>query len=143
MEREVSFRAAYDKRDPDPNKNYGVHGVDIFFVLRGEQGAITFCLFTDWVLPHVARWWESIGATRFCDPFVPQTGGLTFHSASPHPDGSGPNECNWLPGGRCYQRMSSTIHEREVADRLIREGGEGVWAAMEGWYKETFGEDGE
>ena len=40
MERIIKFHQAYDKRHPNPSKNYGIHGVDLVFVLKGELGAV-------------------------------------------------------------------------------------------------------
>jgi hypothetical protein len=55
LERITEFAPAFDKRDPDPKKNYGIHGVDLRMVLKGEEGAVQFVLFTGWMLPHVAK----------------------------------------------------------------------------------------
>jgi hypothetical protein len=52
MKRFITFSAAYDKQHKDPNKNYGIHGVDMRMVLQGELGAMSFTLFTNWYLPE-------------------------------------------------------------------------------------------
>jgi hypothetical protein len=44
---------AFDERNVDPNKNYGIHGVQLRFVLKGTHGASQFLLFTNRHLPHV------------------------------------------------------------------------------------------
>ncbi len=49
MQREITMTPAYDKRDPDPSKNYGVHGVNIVYVLKGKLGAVQFVLYTNWM----------------------------------------------------------------------------------------------
>lgn len=49
----VQFSPAYDRRSPDPKKNYGIHGVELGMVLKGPKGAVQFLLFTNWQLPHV------------------------------------------------------------------------------------------
>lgn len=48
MERITKFDPAYDRRDPDPNKNYGIHGVDLRMVLRGKLGAVQYVQFCNW-----------------------------------------------------------------------------------------------
>ena len=53
LKRIVKFAPAYDKRNPDPSKNYGVHGVELRMVLKGKEGAVQFLLFTNWMLPRV------------------------------------------------------------------------------------------
>jgi hypothetical protein len=49
----TEFTPACDKRDPDPKKNYGVHGVSLRMVLKGPDGAVQFVVFTNWQLPNV------------------------------------------------------------------------------------------
>jgi len=51
----VDFFPAFDKRDPDPKKNYGIHGVELRMVLKGPEGAVQFVLYTQWMLPHVQK----------------------------------------------------------------------------------------
>jgi hypothetical protein len=53
MERIVEMLPAWDKRDADSSKNYGIHGVELRMVLKGEEGAVQFVLYTNWHLPHV------------------------------------------------------------------------------------------
>src|SRR5690554_1678397 len=55
LEQLVTFEPAWDKRDPNPAKNYGVHGVELRMVLKGEKGAVQFVLYTGWQLPHVTK----------------------------------------------------------------------------------------
>lgn len=53
LEQLTTFYPAYDKRDDDPKKNYGIHGVELRMVLVGPEGAVQFVLYTNWHLPHV------------------------------------------------------------------------------------------
>ena len=53
MEKTITFEPAYDKRDPDPSKNHGIHGAELRFILKGTEGAVQFVLSTNWQLPHV------------------------------------------------------------------------------------------
>lgn len=41
-ERIVEFTPAFDKRSSDPSKDYGIHGVDMRMVLKGENAATQF-----------------------------------------------------------------------------------------------------
>jgi hypothetical protein len=54
LEKIVKFDPAYDKRSSDHKKNYGVHGVTLRMVLKGNKGAVQFVLFTNWMLPNVS-----------------------------------------------------------------------------------------
>jgi len=48
LERITELTPAYDRRSPDPNRNYGIHGVDLWFWLKGPEGAVQFHLMTNW-----------------------------------------------------------------------------------------------
>lgn len=85
MEKIVRFKAAYDKRHVDPKKNYGIHGLQIFFVLKGKLGAISFSLSTNWQLPHVQKEWESKDGefSMFRDLHTPRASDISYHSPIP------------------------------------------------------------
>jgi hypothetical protein len=53
LTRDFAITPAYDKRAADPNKNYGVHGCEFRFYVKGERGAIQFVVYSHWHLPHV------------------------------------------------------------------------------------------
>jgi hypothetical protein len=53
LKRIIEVEPAYDKRNPDPSKDYGIHGVSIRLVLRGPLGAVQFLLYTNRQLPHI------------------------------------------------------------------------------------------
>ena len=39
VERITKIYPAWDRRDPNPSKNYGIHGAELRMVLKGELGA--------------------------------------------------------------------------------------------------------
>lgn len=142
--RSVTFAPAFDKRDPDPAKNYGIHGVSIRFVLRGPKGATQFLLYTQWQLPHVttefvARSYEPIGG----DPHWmerPIPADLGYHSYTRQYERQRPMPCDVLPEtDHCYYDGSS-LRAEPVYHRLLAEGDAGVWAALEAEYHAVFGE---
>src|SRR5438132_13401548 len=49
----VRFFPAWDKRHPDAAQNYGIHGAEIVMGLTHPKGAVTFSLYTNWMLPAV------------------------------------------------------------------------------------------
>ena len=143
MKREIKFDPAFDCRDPDPSKNYGVHGVTLHFYLIGELGAVQFNLFTNWQLPHVTE--ESKGKIRFdgdrhwlCRPIPADLG---YHSPIPKYDGQEPisDSCELLSGRPCYYDGSS-LNADPVYQTLLEEGDAGVWRTLEKYYQGTFGE---
>lgn len=46
MDRIIRIVPGYDRRDPDPNKSYGITDIKIVFTLKGEEGATTFSIRT-------------------------------------------------------------------------------------------------
>jgi len=136
----IEFSPAFDKRDPDPAKNYGVHGVDIKFVLKGEKGAVQFLLFTNWQLPHITAKYKN----KFNSPqdielwFTPMPADLGYHRKNPEYSGQNPthNKCEYT-GGICYYD-GSTLNAKRIYDVLLHEGDEGVWRELELYYKKIF-----
>jgi hypothetical protein len=142
--RSVTFSPAFDKRNPDPTKNYGIHGVEIRFVLRGPKGATQFLLSTNWQLPHVTkeflqRPYDAIGG----DPHWmerPMPADLGYHSYTPQYDGQPQRKCDVLPEtDHCYYD-GSTLMAEPVYHRLLAEGDAGVWSALEAHYHRLFDE---
>src|SRR5688572_4954779 len=101
MQRVVEFSPAFDKRHPDPKQNYGVHGVELRMVQVGEQGAVQFLLYTNWMLPHVekeqdSRWHDH----TLCHPMPADLG---YHSKVPtyEEQSMTDTDCKYT-GGVCY-----------------------------------------
>ena len=135
LERIVEFYPAFDKRDPDPSKDYGIHGVECLFVIKGKKGAVQFLIFTNWHLPHVQKEFDT--ESMFNKP-VPAD--LGYHSPKPiYKDQTAYKNCKWLDGKLCYYDGSSLGAER-VYEILLTKGSEGVWKYLEGYYKGIFGE---
>lgn len=94
----IQFIPAYDKRDPDPKKNFGIHSVELRMVLKGPEGAVQFVLYTQWMLPHVQenldqKTIKSIakepasGQTQLACFYHPLPADLGYHSPKPmYPD---------------------------------------------------------
>jgi len=144
MERIIQFRPAYDKRDLDPKKNYGIYGVEIIFILKGEHGAVQFLLYTNWHLPHVQK---EIDSKLFNPEFPylfhkPQPADLGYHSYKPireWQDTPSFEHCEILDEKPCYYD-GSTLNAEPIFKRLLEEGDKGVWKALEDFYEKTFGE---
>lgn len=133
LERRVVFQPAFDKRDPNPSKNYGIHGVDMRMYVIGPRGAVQFVLYTDWHLPHVDEELRAKGVR-----IQPMPADLGYHSPIPTYKGQedwGRDDCD-LIGCRCYYDGSGLNAER-IYEVLLREGSEGVWRELETYYNEA------
>jgi hypothetical protein len=129
LERRVTFNAAWDRRDPDPKKNYGIHTVELRMLLVGPKGATQFVLYTGW------HWIDSPNVRDL----YPMPSDLGYHSSTPQWEGQEPFDCDVLPEGRCYYDGSG-LNAQRVYERLLREGSDGVWAELENYYRELFEE---
>ena len=133
-ERIITFSPALDKRNTDPKKNYGIHGVDLRFVLKGDEGAIQFVLYTGWHLPHVAHELKQRGS----EMLAPMPADLGYHSPHPMYEGQtsmGP--CEYLNGHDCYYDGSS-LNAEGVFELLLEEGSDRVWKELEEEYERRF-----
>jgi len=140
MEKITYFSPAFDRRDPDPHKDCGVHGVELRMVLKGEHGAVQFVLYTNWYLPHVT---EESRARMTPDNyflFEPLPADLGYHSPAPMWEGqySRP-DCPYLDGKPCYYDGSGLAAE-EIYKVLVEKGSDAVWEELEKYYVETFKE---
>jgi hypothetical protein len=133
----VEFTPAWDRTDPDPTKNYGVQGVELRMVLKGDRGAVQFVLYTGWMLDMIPD-----GTTTFMvgDPTTaPLPADLGYHSPKPMYDGhtmmDGP--CEYLDGAQCYYDGSG-LNAQRIWNTLVREGSNGVWRDLREYYRETF-----
>lgn len=136
--KEIVFHPAWDKRDPDPNKNYGIHCVDMCFYLHGKKGVIQFVVFTNWFLEQ-NREHSEIDQYPFKYWQSPMPSDLGFHSYVPVYEGQHllTESCPLLHSKPCYYD-GSTLNAEPVFETLIREGSEGVWKELKRYYEETF-----
>ena len=132
MERKIIFSPAFDMSDKDPSKNYGVHGVNIKFLLSGEEGTVQFVLFTNWHLPHVQA--------RMKHQFPPMPAYTGYHS-SPKPLYEGQDitaESYEYLGEKSRYYDSSGLMANDYFDVLVAEGGEALWKKLEEYYDDCF-----
>lgn len=136
MERIVEFSPAFDRRDPNPNKNYGIHGVDLRMVLKGPLGAVSFLLFTNWQLPHVREEDRKKPRPYYQDPTPADIG---YHSTTPTFEGQtvSTDSCPYLDGKPCYSDGSS-LQSNDVFNILLEKGSAGVWEELERRYNSVF-----
>jgi len=140
--REVRFLRAWDRRSGAPDKDYGVHGTEINFTLKGEHGGVEFGVLTNWMLPHVrqetlARLTLSGGDERTVRALLePMGGALRAHAKQPLYEGQTPSTLHCtITGGECYADASFLAGDK-ILERLIAEGDDAVWKELESFYRE-------
>jgi len=152
MERIIKFYPAFDKRDPNLSKNYGIHGVELRMVLKGDKGAVQFVLYTHWMLPHVTQEFDNrilqeakdgkLNDVSLRCQYRPSPADLGYHSPIPMYEGQDicGESCEYLDGKPCYYDGSGLNAER-IYQVLLKEGSNGVWRELEGYYKDIFGSE--
>ncbi len=132
FERRIRFTPAFDRRNPDPSKNYGIHGMEMRFVLIGPKGATQFVIYTGWMLRAVQEELDNRPVYRdrphsMCHP---QPADLGYHAYVPQYDGQQPigDHCNLL-GGSCYYDGSG-LAAQDLYWRFVAEGEEAVWSTL-------------
>ena len=152
--REVRFEPGYDYAEEDKDKPWGerrgVHGMNIRFLLHGDEGTIQFLVYTQW-LPSWVKTEPDAMFTRILDItdvmeggqkiFPPMAADIGFHwdklpPHEPEDDWYHMQECDVRPGGQCYYDGSSLQAERVFA-LLLKKGHEAVWTYMEEHYQHT------
>lgn len=144
FEKKIDITAAFDKRDPDPSKNYGIHGCEMRFVLTGDKGAVQFVLYTNWQLPHVTEELVEKGITNPRDlkyVLLPMPADLGYHSPKRRYKGQKvlTKSCPYLKGKPCYYDGSG-LNAEPVYQVLLEKGSDGVWEELEKYYERIFGE---
>lgn len=125
LETGFTMTSAFEARDPDPSKDYGIGAVRMSFYVRGPLGCIVWDLSTGWYLPDVAK---RIG------PQEPSPGAIEFHGAQPSYEGQESREdCLLVPGGHCFWDVGYIIGE-EPYEALVREGDQGLYRVLGEWY---------
>ena len=93
---------------------------DIRFVLKGEHGAVQFCINMKWG-----------GRPTGFD--------VGYHSYKPmYSEQTAMGNCCYLDGKPCYYDGSSLRAEDWVDDVLIKKGAAGIWAKLEEEYAHLF-----
>ncbi len=147
FERIVDFYPAFDKRNPNPSKNYGIAAVQIRFVLKKDNKAVQFLFGTDWYLPETVEEYKRIGNynktppsnLRGNDSCGVSGWDVGYHSPTSEHEGQlSSKKCVYIKG-KCYYDGSSCRAD-DNQEILLREGSEGIWKFLEKYWDVEFGE---
>jgi hypothetical protein len=135
LDKIIEITPAFDNRSTNTRKNSGIHGVDMRFLIKGNNKAVQFLLFTNWHLPHVQEELSGRGLSG------PMPADLGYHSPVPIYDGQliMQEHCCYT-SGKCYYDGSS-INAVRVFHRMLREGDIGLWNELEKYYYDIFPEE--
>lgn len=143
----TNVRMPYDCRDPDPHKNYGIHGLDVWFMLNGPHGAVQFAVSFPIYLPHVEcekDWTETNRAYAEVHGREPRGFDVGYHSPKPMYEGQEPMPCELLEGGECYYDGSTLQADKWTRDIFSIRGErpeKEIWRRLANEYSDRFGVD--
>jgi len=132
--RTLTLTMPYDQRHSNPNRDYGIHGMDLKMVLHKDNLAVQFVASLPVYLPHVARELASKGNIGYC-PFEGMGTNVGYHDDRPHYEGQPEMDCDILEGGKCYHDGSS-LRAEEWYTEFLKGGPDVIWAKLEAeWNK--------
>jgi len=146
LKKEIVFNPAYDRRNPDPTKNFGIGSVLCSMILSGNEGAVVFNFSTGMLLPSTIK--EYIETGKACYKInsdgmvyflnIPCALDIACHSKKPLDDDHSilNKTCDYI-GQPCYYE-SSSIEADEYLQILIEKGSEPIWDLLTSYYNETF-----
>ena len=150
-EKIVKFAPAFDKRHKDPNKNYGIGSMRVWFILKGKEGAVQAMFSLPIYLPQTITEYKKIGNKNktnqhdLRDDFDGNPAGIDcwdigYHSLKPQYEGQTKGTCDILKGDKCYYDGSSLRGQQDkLGEMLLTEGQEPIWNYLEKDYKSRFG----
>jgi len=147
---QVVFTPAYNK------VGYGIHPVEIKFLVSKPNKIVILSLYTDWYLAddqhrlnaqsfkgrNVHNRWSG---GRDGNGTAPWATDLGYHSAKPvhsWQEDSEASECQYTSTGSCHYDGSS-INGDGARDVLLEQGDEGVWKYLEEYWNAVFQEEEE
>lgn len=130
----TNVRLPFDRRSADPKTNYGIHGLDIWFILKGPKGAVQFAINFPIYLPHVE-------AERYAWKYKPEIMGIDigYHALEPQYEGQTKMECQMF--GECYYDGSSLRADDWVKEIFAIRGThleDEIWSRLEEDYRRRF-----
>lgn len=130
---------SYDKRDPNPKKNYGISSCKINFILKGNEGAVQFLIGTNWYIPSAREHINKFSRTDSGYQKKPDGWDLGYHSYKPMYEGHSllAHACDILDGKPCYYDGSG-LRAEEMIEDFIAGGTDWLWKRLEKEYNERF-----
>jgi len=137
---QIGIQPAFDKRAPEPHKNYGIGEMRMCFYLIGPKGAVQWMIGTNWYVDTARKHLATFPPNSYDRPYEPRGWDLGYHALEAQYDGQTPHDCNLIDGGKCYYDGSG-LNAELLVERFLEGGLEYLWPALLAYYTRTF-EDG-
>ena len=130
LEKIVKFYPAFDGRDPNSQKNYGIGDLQVCMLLRGGKGAVNFVFNTGIYLRKTMKKIHNQSRNGEVE--------VGYHSYEPFFKWQTACEnCDFLNGKCCYSD-SSKLDAQKYLDILIRNGDNVIWELLKEYYFKVF-----
>lgn len=139
FEKITRVRLPFDLRHTDAGKNYGIHGLEVCFILVGKKGATQFMVHFPVFLPHVQKELDKDPTTRFFNRISGFDVG--YHALTPQYEDQRQMDCDLLPDGKCYYDGSGLQADQWVNEIFSIKGKtleDEIWNRLEIEYTERF-----
>lgn len=135
----VKFAMPFDKRHSDPDKNYGIAAMRIYFILMKDQRAVQVIISTNCYLQSVVKEHRAKGTDLFFDDETFNCWDVGYHSPKPMFDSHKPTKCDLLKGDECYYDGSSLRGKTDnVGKNFELYGEQWIWEYLEEYWYEVF-----
>lgn len=134
-EKFIFLTPAFEARDPDPHKDYGIGGVHMTFAERRGDMVIDCSFFTDWHLPNVQKRLANKSDNYYS--LKPMCNGIYWHRPARTSEYQSHSRDCALRGGNCFGYVGSALYGDKITERLLSEGGSGVWDEIDKAFEEA------
>lgn len=135
FERIIEFVPAFDRRDKNPAKNYGIHGVELRFILKNESGAVQFVLYSGM---HAKSVRDEHRHDLGWAGNMSMAADLGYHAPTPQYEShTSKADCPYLDGRPCFYDGSGLDAEKPFTV-FTDEGEDALWAYLAEYHKEIF-----
>ena len=140
LERGSTIRGSYDGTSHP--RNFGIHGMELVFWVKGSKGAITIRIFTNWWLPHLQDKMLKLATKGYpFDPLVelmgPKIVDISYHAKEPQYDEQYSIDNCEFTDGKCYCGGSSLWGD-EWLPGFLHGGSEWLFERMKDEYRHRF-----
>lgn len=133
LERQITITPAYDRRHPDPARNYGIGSATMSFYVSSPLGVVQLVIGMGWYLEHAVEEFKHKGTE-----LRPKAYDLGYHSPRPMYEGQKPRPaCPHLNGQPCYYD-GTTLGAVGPFKLLITQGLDALWEFLEAEHRRWF-----
>lgn len=126
--------AAFDFRNLDSDKNYGIGSERIFYAYCGELGTVAWYVLTGKFVPHVAKELNDKDPDHL-KRLYPMAGSLDYHyRQNPCNGASKRAQCTWLDSQPCWMEIADSEYAEKTLQLWQEYNDDAIFAYLEKLY---------